>query len=172
MAENDSKEQPVVEKSRKRLLGVLVTSVLIIGAGVAGTVLGPRLLGHQGDGADAESSAEAHEDEPPDPESDKPPNPVAFQPIIVDVRDRQAQMHHMKVGITVEVRDGVTKEDFEKLMPRGRESAISYLRAKTFDDLTEPSQFELVTKELNERITKAMGERHVQRIVITDFVAQ
>ncbi|MGC4064328.1 MAG: flagellar basal body-associated FliL family protein [Polyangiaceae bacterium] len=171
MAENDSKEQPVVEKSRKRLLGVLVTSVLIVGAGVAGTVLGPRLLGHHGDEADAEPSAEAQE-ETPEAESDKPPNPMAFQPIIVDVRDCQAQMHHMKIGVTVELKDGITKEEFERLMPRGRESAISYLRAKTFDELTDPAQFELITKELNERIVKAMGERHVQRIVITDFVAQ
>jgi flagellar basal body-associated protein FliL len=172
MAENDSKEQPVVEKSRKRLLGVLVTSVLIAGAGVAGTVLGPRLLGQGGDEAEPEASAEPAEPEQPEAEGDKAPNPMAFQPIIVDVRDKQMQPHHMKVGITVELRDGGTKEEFERLMPRGREAAISYLRGKSFDDLTAPDQFDVTAKELNERVTKAMGEKFAKRIVITDFVAQ
>lgn len=171
MAENDSKEQPVVEKShKKRLLGVLVTSVLIVGAGVAGTVLGPRLMANRGDAADTEGSSEGSEEE--NAEDEKPPNPMAFQPLIVDVRDKKALPHHMKVGLTVELKDGVKKEDFEKLQPRGREAAILYLRAKTFEELTEPAQFELITKELNERIIKAMGEKHTIRVIITDFVAQ
>lgn len=172
MAENDSKEQPVVDKSRKkRLLGVLVTSVLITGAGVAGTVLGPRLLGSQSDEEEAEPSAEPAEHEAPD-EADKAPNPMAFQPIIVDVRDKQSGVHHMKVGIVVEFAEGFAKEEFERHSPRGREAAIAYLRGKYFEDLTEPAQFEVITKELNERVTKAMGEKHAKRIVITDFVAQ
>jgi flagellar basal body-associated protein FliL len=171
MAENDSKEQPVVEKPRKkRLLGVLVTSVLIVGAGVAGTVLGPRLLANRTEDGDAELKDEAHES---DGESEeKSPNPMAFQPLIVDVRDRKSLPHHMKVGLTAELKDGVKKEEFEKLQPRGREAAISFLRGRTFEELTEPSQFDAITKELNERIIKAMGEKLVLRVIITDFVAQ
>jgi flagellar basal body-associated protein FliL len=78
----------------------------------------------------------------------------------------------MKVGITVELREGVTKEDFKKMMPRGREAAIAYLRGKYYEELTEPTQFATVVKELNERIGKAMGTKDVKRIVITDYVAQ
>lgn len=175
MAENDSKEQPVVDKSRKkRLLGVLVTSVLITGAGVAGTVLGPRLLGSQSDEEEAEPKAEPaeHAEHAAAEDAEKAPNPMAFQPIIVDVRDKQSGVHHMKVGIVVEFAEGFTKEEFEKHSPRGREAAIGYLRGKYFDELTDPAQFEVITKELNERVTKAMGEKHAKRIVITDFVAQ
>jgi len=172
MAENDSKEQPVVEKPRsKRLLGVLVTSVLIVGAGVAGTILGPRLLASRAEAADLERAADASDSESEEAE-EKPPNPMAFQPIIVDVRDKKSNPHHMKVGLTVELKEGVKKEEFEKLQPRGREAAILYLRAKSFEDLTEPSQFEVITKELNDRIIKAMGVRHTIRVIITDFVAQ
>lgn len=172
MAENDSKEQPVVEKPRKkRLLGVLVTSVLIVGAGVAGTILGPRLLASRAEAADLDPGAEA-EDSDAEYADEKPPNPMAFQPIIVDVRDKKSNPHHMKVGLTVELKEGVKKEEFDKLQPRGREAAILYLRAKTFEDLTEPSQFEAITKELNERIIKAMGAKHTIRVIITDFVAQ
>jgi flagellar basal body-associated protein FliL len=97
---------------------------------------------------------------------------MAFQPLIVDVRDKKSLPHHMKVGLTVELKDGVKKEEFDKLQPRGREAAILYLRSKTFEDLTEPAQFETVTKELNDRITKAMGAKHTTRVIITDFVAQ
>jgi flagellar basal body-associated protein FliL len=172
MAENNSEEQPVVEKPRKkRLLGVLVTSVLIAGAGVAGTVLGPRLLASRTDTADAESDVDGT-DAGVLEEEDKPPNPMAFQPLIVDVRDKKSLPHHMKVGLTVEVKDGIKKEEFERLQPRGREAAISFLRARTFEELTEPMQFESITKELNERVIKAMGEKHTTRVVITDYVAQ
>lgn len=170
MAEEDSKEQPVVEKkSRKRLLGVLVTSVLITCAGVAGTILGPRLLGMDEEEGDPEGSAAS---EPEADENGKLPVSKAFQPVIVDVRDKQQQPHHMKVGISVEVKEAVGKEEFETLMSRGREAAISYLRSAPYDDLVDPAQFEAMTKQLGERISKAMGEKHVSRIVITDFVAQ
>lgn len=172
MAENDSKEQPVVEKPRKkRLLGVLVTSVLIVGAGVAGTVLGPRLLASPVQSAEAEESLD--DAEPTEAEADdKSLNPMAFQPLIVDVRDKKNAAHHMKLGLTIEMKEGVTKEEFEKLQPRGREAAILFLRARTFEELTEPSQFEVITKELNERITKAMSAKLTNRVIITDFVAQ
>lgn len=170
MAENDSKEQPVVEKPpKKRLLGVLVTSVLIVGAGVAGTVLGPRLLASRAEAA--EGSAEGSEAEAEETE-EHPPNPMAFQPLIVDVRDKKSLPHHMKVGLTVEVREGLKKDEFEKLQPRGREAAILYLRAKSFEELTEPSQFETITKDLNDRVIKAMGAKDTTRVIITDFVAQ
>jgi len=154
MAENDSKEQPVVEKSRKRLLGVLATLVLVAGAGVVGTILGPRLLGQGATEEEPEPSAQPTDKEGAEAEGEKAPNPMAFQPIIV------------------ELKDGIGKEEFERLMPRGREAAIGYLRGKFFDELTDPTQFEVITKELNERITKAMGEKNAKRIVITDFVAQ
>ena len=78
----------------------------------------------------------------------------------------------MKVGITVELPEKFTKEEFEKFSPRGREAAIAYLRSKDFDDLTDPKSFELVHKELSVAVIKAMGKKHVYRVVITDYVAQ
>lgn len=173
MAENDSKEQPVVEKKpRKRLLGVLITLVLIAGAGVIGTVLGPRLLGQHVETEEPDPSAASAEAEAAEVEADKPTNPMAFEPVIIDVRDKQSQAHHMKIGLTIELAEGVKKEEFIRVMPRGREAAIFYLRSKYYEDLTEPTQFEIITKDLNTRIVKAMGEKLAKRVVITDFVAQ
>jgi flagellar basal body-associated protein FliL len=175
MANDEEPEQPKVEKSPKRLLRILVTSVLIGGAAVTGMLFGPRLLAHRttasndqnsenGDAGKGGESAEGAEVEPN--------NPQAFAPIVVDVKNKRGEMHHMRVGITVELTDKSTKEEFERYQPRGREAAIGYLRSKTFDELTEATEFENIAKQLNEAVTRAMGERRCNRVVVTDFVAQ
>jgi len=169
MATEEEPVQPKVEKSPKRLVGILVISVLIAGAAVTGTLLGPRLLAPR-----TQPANEAIES--PDSGTEglelEPSNPQSFAPIVVDVKSKRGEMHHMRVGITVEMADKVTKEDFERYQPRGREAAIGYLRSKNFDELTEPAEFENVTRQLNEVITRAMGEKRCARVVITDYVAQ
>ena len=169
MATEEEPVQPKVEKSPKRLVGILVISVLIAGAAVTGTLLGPRLLAPRTPPVNEAS-------ESPDSGTEglelEPSNPQSFAPIVVDVKSKRGEMHHMRVGITVEMADKVTKEDFERYQPRGREAAIGYLRSKNFDELTEPAEFENVTRQLNEVITRAMGEKRCARVVITDYVAQ
>jgi flagellar basal body-associated protein FliL len=118
------------------------------------------------DGADAGKGGEGSDTEP------EPSNPQAFAPIVVDVKNRRGEMHHMRVGVTVELNDKVTKEEFERYQPRGREAAIGYLRSKSFDELTEASEFENIAKQLNETMIRAIGERRCNRVVITDYVAQ
>lgn len=171
--EQDVPEQPKVEKSPRRMTGLLVISVLVLGAAMTGTFLGPRLLPHSAaaapsatstEGAAAESAEAANETEPS--------NPQPFAAIVVDVRNKKGDMHHMRIGITAELGEKVTKEEFERFQPRGREAAISYLRSKTFDELTEPAEFENITKQLNERVIHAIGEKRCSRVVVTDYVAQ
>jgi flagellar basal body-associated protein FliL len=158
----------VVEAPRKRpFLRFLATAMLMLGVGVAGTLLGPRLLAgavkswHKSD-TNSEHSAT----------DEIPVNSMAMQPLIVDVRGKGGEAHHMRVGLTAEMAKGLKKEDFEKLQPRGREVAISFLRAKTFEELTEPAQFSTIVKDLGERVTTAMGKNHTTRIIITDYVVQ
>ena len=172
MATEEEPEQPKVEKSPKRLVGILVISALVAGAAVTGTLFGPRLLAKRAaasetiaDSADAGKGGE----EAAEPE---PNNPQAFAPIVVDVKNKRGEMHHMRVGITIELTDKATKEEFERYQPRGREAAIGYLRSKSFDELTEATEFENIAKQLNETITRAMGERRCNRVVVTDYVAQ
>lgn len=166
-------EQPPVEKSPKRRTGLLVISVLVLGAAVAGTLLGPRLFGHGAAAADSSAIlGDAGTPETGEGSESEPTNPQGFAPIVVDVKNRRGEMHHMRVGITVELGEKVTKEEFERFQPRGRETAIAYLRSKSFEELTEPSEFDTVAKQLNERVIHAMGERRCSRVVITDFVAQ
>jgi flagellar basal body-associated protein FliL len=171
MAEAEVKDPPVASKSRKKqLLGIVITLVLVIAAGVAGTLFGPRVFPGHGETSDSDESAEAAKE--PEAAEDSPLNPFTFQPLIVDVKDKKGQFHHIKVGLSVEASIKVKKEEFDRLSPRGREATIGYLRAKTFEELTEAAQFESIMRDLNERVIKAMGEKNVRRVVITDFVAQ
>jgi flagellar basal body-associated protein FliL len=175
MANDEEPEQPKkVEKSPKRLVGILVISALSASAAVAGTLFGPRLLAHRAAAAEAASdnSDAGKGGEGAEGSESEPNNPQAFAPIVVDVKNKRGEMHHMRVGIAIELTDKATKEEFERYQPRGREAAIGYLRSKTFDELTEASEFENIAKQLNETITRAMGERRCNRVVITDFVAQ
>lgn len=170
MTDSDGEEMNVVEKKPRkgRFLGLLVTSILMLGIGVAGTLLGPRLL--PGAAKPASSHAPAHEEQ--HEAEEMPANPMALLPLVVDVRGKAGEAHHMKIGLTAEMKKGLTKEDFEKLQPRGREVAIAFLRSKTYEDLTEPGKFESITKELGEQVVAAMGKKYATRIIITDYVVQ
>ncbi len=173
--EEEVAEQPKVEKSPRRMVVILVISILVLGAAVAGTLLGPHLIPHAIAGAGDPASALTDGGKPAEAAENaesEPNNPQAFAPIVVDVKSKRGEMHHMRIGITVELGEKVSKEEFERFQPRGREMAIAYLRAKSFEDLTEPSEFENITKQLNEKVTHAMGERRCSRVVITDYVAQ
>ena len=172
MANDEEPEQPKVEKSPKRLVGILVISVLSASAAVAGTLFGSRLIAHRAAAAEMNNDTSDAGKENTEASEAEPNNPQAFAPIVVDVKNKRGEMHHMRVGITIELTDKATKEEFERYQPRGREAAIGYLRSKTFDELTESTEFENIAKQLNETITRAMGERRCNRVVVTDYVAQ
>ena len=172
MANDEEPEQPKVEKSPKRLVGILVISVLSASAAVAGTLFGPRLIAHRAAAAETNNDINDAGKENAEASEAEPNNPQAFAPIVVDVKNKRGEMHHMRVGITIELTDKATKEEFERYQPRGREAAIGFLRSKTFDELTESTEFENIAKQLNEIITRAMGERRCNRVVVTDYVAQ
>ncbi len=166
-------KQPTVEKSPKRMVGILVISVLVLGAAMTGTFLGPRLLPRSAAAQGSVSPADSATPENAEAANEtEPSNPQAFAAIVVDVKNKKGDMHHMRIGITAELGEKVTKEEFERFQPRGREAAISFLRSKTFDELTEPTEFEEITKQLNERVIHAIGEKRCSRVVITDYVAQ
>jgi flagellar basal body-associated protein FliL len=160
--------KPAKKKSAKLVL-LLLGAVAATGtSAAAGAVLGPTLAGkpaaHEPAGH-AAASAQGSEDAPPG-------EAAALDPIIVDVREASGEMHHLKVGIAIELGHGVSEDEFKKLVPRMRDAAISYLRALPFDQIASPSKFDPIRAELGERIAKAAGKSRVQRVLFTDFVAQ
>lgn len=165
---DDKAAEPAKKKGPK--LGLLmIGAVLATGtSAAAGAVLGPALAGKsQKDAAAVHGAASAQG------EGEAPPGEAAaLDPIIVDVREAGGEMHHLKVGLAVELGHGVTEEEFKKLVPRMRDAAISYLRGLPFDEIASPAKFDSIRSELGERIARAAGGKRVERVLFTDFVAQ
>ncbi len=168
MAEEPEDKAPGPPKSKRKAIGLIVIVVLVVAAGVTGTLFGPRMLGAGGEGPSPSSSVPAEEPK----EKDENFVSMKFEPLVLDVRDRDQALHHIRVGLTAELKPSVTKEEFDKLQPRGREVAIIFMRSWRFEDLTDPTQFERISGELSERMRKAMGHELVTRILVSDYVAQ
>jgi flagellar basal body-associated protein FliL len=160
-----SEEQAKPAKKRgSRVIVITLTSVLVVGAAVAGTLYGPRVLGAK--------PAAGHADAAKAAESGPAGEVINFQPIVVDVHDREGVIHHLKVGLAIEMVHEKTEAELKNYTPRGREAAIAYLRSKEWDDITSAKLFETIKKELATHVIDAIGKDRVSRVLVTDFVAQ
>ncbi|HXK16460.1 MAG TPA: flagellar basal body-associated FliL family protein [Polyangiaceae bacterium] len=196
MSEEASEPKPVEKKKGKgKLVGILVALALILGAGAAGAVLAPKYLGGdkhaakpaEGSEEEAESSAEkgddaeAASDDAADGEK-KPKKGEAqggdvhevqnLEAIVVDTRSADGNIRHVKVGLTIELPEGIKEAEFKAYVPRAREAAIGYFRTRDFEQLSDPKNFAQVVKDLNKEIIAAVGKKRAKRVDVTDFVAQ
>jgi flagellar basal body-associated protein FliL len=183
---------PVEKKSKGRLIGIVVALVLVLGAGAAGTIMGPKFFGAAppAAGKSAESKgAEGHEEDSEehagDEESDEEEKPKSktktateayestlLQPIIVDVATTEGQSRHLKIVLAIEHPETTKEADFKVYVPRAREAAIFYLRTSDFEHLANPKNFEKVREELNKAVIDAVGKKRAKRVLITDYVTQ
>lgn len=154
-------------KSSGKLFLIIGAVLATGGSAAAGAVLGPSLAskGHAQAAPAASASASGEHGE-------EGGELAALDPIIVDIREANGDMHHLKVGIAVELGKGVTDEEFKRQVPRIRDTAISYLRSLKFDEISSSAKFDPIRTELGERIAHASGRAKVQRVLFTDFVAQ
>jgi flagellar basal body-associated protein FliL len=165
-SEESVSEPQAPKKSRLGLvLATVVVVVLVTGAAVAGTVFGPQLL-KGSKKAEPAASAKSEEKEKPIGET------VEMSPILVDARAQNGELHHLKVVLAIEIHEGTPKEEFMKYSLRGREAAVAYLRSQSFEEIAAPQQYEAVRSELARKFTEATGEKHIARVMVTDFVAQ
>jgi len=168
---------PAPKKSRLGLiLATVVVVVLVAGAAVAGTMLGPKLIGHDKKNAEKSEHAEASEHDEKGEKGENGEKPIGetseLSPILVDTRGADGALHHLKVVLAVELAEGAPKEEFLKYAPRGREAAVAYLRTQSYDTIAAPERYDEVRAELSKKFTEAVGEKRVSRILIVDFVAQ
>jgi len=163
-------EAPKASGGKGRFIALGVVALILVGASsAAGAVVAPMF---------AKAAPPAHEkkadEEEEDEESKEPPTveTLALESIVVDVRGENAEVHHLKIGIAVEIKVKVGEEELKGFVPRARDAAITYLRSLTPADVTAAQRFESLRKELSDRITKAIGKKFVKKILITDFVVQ
>jgi flagellar basal body-associated protein FliL len=157
------------------IIGIAIAVVTLVGGSVAGAVLGPRLLG--GSESAAESGKGEHKS---DGKSDGKAKAgekekivsVEIPAIVVDLRDSEGRIRHLKVGVAAELADGVTAEEFKLVTPRGREATLSYLRSLSFEDVSDPAHYQGIKEEISKRMGEAIGADRVQRVLLVDFVLQ
>jgi flagellar basal body-associated protein FliL len=185
--EEAAAEPKAPKKSRLGLvLATVVVVVLVTGAAVAGTLFGPTLFGHKTGKADAADQADQADDEAGDDdaapakknknkkkdEEGKIGESVEMNPILVDARAKDGELHHLKVVLAIEVAEGTPKDEFMRYSPRGREAAVAYLRSQGFDDLAAPAKYNDIRAELGKVFSEAVGEKRVTRVMVIDYVAQ
>ncbi|MBI5537749.1 MAG: flagellar basal body-associated FliL family protein [Deltaproteobacteria bacterium] len=160
------KDAPAPKKrSWARKLLILLILGLMIGTFVVGTLLGPRFLTKLPWPKHADAAA-AEKEEPPSA------SVAILDPIVVDLRESSGEVHHLKVGIALELQGSVHGEEFKRYEPRARDAAITMFRALTFEEATNPTRLEHIRGQLGERIAAAIGRGHVRKILFTEFVAQ
>jgi flagellar FliL protein len=188
---------PVEKKKGKGpLIGIIIAAVLVVGAGAAGAVMGPKFFAKPVPAKTAEGEAEPEEekssgedkaaeeekssDEASDDEkkaehksaSGEVKEVTNLAPIVVDTRSADGQVRHLKIALSIEHPDTMKEAEFKAYVPRAREAAIWYLRTHDFDELSSPKNFDKLRKDLNDNILNAVGKRRARRVLITDFVAQ
>jgi flagellar basal body-associated protein FliL len=169
-AEHTTEEAAGPHAPKKSRLGLILATVVVIvlvaGAAVAGTMLGPKLIGQEKKKESAEAKAEKGEG------GEKIGDTLELPPILVDTRGEDGSLHHLKVVLAVELAEGAPKDEFMKYAPRGREAAVAYLRTQSYDTIAAPERYNDVRAELSKHFAEAVGPTRVARILITDFVAQ
>lgn len=164
------------------IIGIVIAGVTLVGGSVAGAVLGPRLLGaedpddhgtteksHKGDKGEKRGAHGSGDGEAAAPEHIVT---VDIPSVVVDLRDSDGRIRHLKVGLTAELGDKVPAEEFKLFIPRGREAALTFLRSLPFEEVADPQHFVAIKDELGKRVSEAVGEQRVHRMMLTDFVLQ
>jgi len=191
----DHGQAPVEKKKGKGpLIGIIIAAVLVVGAGAAGAVMGPKFFAKPAPTKAAEGEAESEDEkasaedkaaeeekaeEPADEEHVEKKSAAGevkevtnLAPIVVDTRSADGQVRHLKIALSIEHPDTMKEAEFKAYVPRAREAAIWYLRTHDFEELSAPKNFDKLRKDLNDNILNAVGKKRARRVLITDFVAQ
>src|SRR6187402_1483677 len=195
---SDHGHAPVEKKKGKGpLIGIIIAAVLVVGAGAAGAVMGPKFFAkpvpteHKAAEGEAEAEDEHASEEKPseDEKADDAPEEeekavekkssagevkeiTNLAAIVVDTRSSDGQIRHLKIALSIEHPETMKEAEFKAYVPRAREAAIWYLRTHDFDELSSPKNFDKLRKDLNDNILNAVGKKRARRVLITDFVAQ
>ena len=171
------------------IIAIVIAVVTLIGGSVAGAILGPKLLGggqpkagEHGEKAEGEGEGESehgesksgggHGESSGGSHGPDKITSVAFPAVVVDLRDQDERIRHLKIGINVEVPESVPEDEFKLYMPRGREAILTYMRSLNYEEVTDPTRYETIKSELSKRVTEAVGAKRVKRVLVVEFVSQ
>lgn len=162
-----SSEGTPAPKGKSPVVWIVLALVTGVGGAAATYFLAPKP-------AAAESShhGEEHEEEAAPSHKEDPPIVVPWPPLVFDIKDAEGASRHVKLVVTLEVKDDKTKPEAEAFAPRGRAALLGYVRDQKFEVLLEPSKFNDLQATLTKLIQEHMGKGRVTHVWITDLVAQ
>jgi len=102
----------------------------------------------------------------------RPPGPtVPLEPFVASLPDAAGQMRALKLTIAIELEHEGKAEDCVPFVPRIRDTALSYLRERTFEQVTAPTAVEVLRTDLLARF-EAAGLVHARKVLVTDLITQ
>jgi flagellar basal body-associated protein FliL len=159
--EKKTAEAPPAKKSGgPGILGILLPALIAGGAAFGGARVA---AGHAPAAAHAEPAEKHHVVKAPGPTQ-------ALEPFLVTVHDANHKGHPMKMTVAIEF-DAQSHDDPKNLVPRLRDTILTYLRSVTYEQLVDGEHNEKMRTEMLERC-RAAGAGSAEKILITDFVVQ
>jgi flagellar FliL protein len=99
------------------------------------------------------------------------PTTLKLSDIVVQLRDTEVD-RYAKFSFELELRSELDVAALTPLLPRARESFISYLSDRSLDELRGSEGIERAKRELLQRIEAVYPGKHVKGVIISDFVSQ
>jgi len=99
------------------------------------------------------------------------PTSIKLPDIVVQLRDTEVD-RYAKFSFELELKSELDVAALTPLLPRARESFISYLSDRSLDELRGSEGIERAKRELLQRIEVVYPGKHVKGVIISDFVSQ
>ncbi len=96
---------------------------------------------------------------------------IKLPDIVVQLRDTEVD-RYAKFSFELELKSELDVAALTPLLPRARESFISYLSDRSLDELRGSEGIERAKRELLQRIEAVYPGKHVKGVIISDFVSQ
>ena len=140
----------------------IALAVLVLAGGGVGTFF---VLS----GSESEVEAEGEEAvaEEPEPELEF----FTMEPFIVNIKDGKRD-RYLKLKAELELTNAAAGEQLRKRMPAIKDSVITLLSSKTFDDLRSIAGKDVLREELMARLNAQLKGGKVSALYFTEFVIQ
>jgi flagellar FliL protein len=140
----------------------IVTAALAAGGAYGGSILAGAAPAGGGHGDEAKLEQ---------PTVHLPGPTVPMDPFIASVADANQRRRTMKLTIAVELHHTGNPDEFKVFVPRIRDAILSYLRGRTYEEMTTPDGLKKAREDIIDLMRKE-GAISAEHLLITDFVMQ
>lgn len=164
MSDKKEETKPDADKSAGGRRGG--NSMVFVGVALSAVLAGGAAYG----GARAASKPAAHA-KPEKPKYVTPGPTVPLDPFLANTQDSEGKPRAIKLTIAIELAKDAKEDDFKVFLPRVRDVTLAYLRAQSFERLTDQEDTDAVRKELLAK-WHAVGATSASQVLITDLITQ